>query len=169
MTPDGPDSEAEYVQRLQGRLGKFTKRTRRRVADLTGWQEVGETDDPQEVIKAVLDNWPGNLEHVLPGHGVNFPLIDKVRRIRNDICHGNGTFTRNGRVCRDAMWTIGKVEAGIRRAGAARGPQKERETDLAQAPTGRGAWRRHLAAGIFVFLAGVLVGALAAGMALDSR
>ena len=51
MTEDTPNPQDEYAQVLQGRLGKFSKRINLRVADLTGWPEIAESDDPQELIK----------------------------------------------------------------------------------------------------------------------
>ena len=69
------------------------------------------------ILRELLDNWP-DLERLLVKHGAFYPMIDKVRRIRNDIVFHTGRLTRSERAFRDAMRTIGMAEMGIRSAGA---------------------------------------------------
>ena len=128
MSADGTNAKEEYRQELRRRLRKFNRRTRRRVAELTGRQEVAQTDDPMEILREILDNWP-DLEHLLCRHGAFYPLIEKVRRIRNDVNHGNGTFSRSEKVFRSAMRSIGMLEMGIRSAGAEEGRRRKREEE----------------------------------------
>ena len=163
MTEDTPNPQDEYAQVL---LGKFSKRINLRVADLTGWPEIAESDDPQELIKEVLDNWPDHLEHLLPRYGVTFRLVDKVRRIRNDVRHDNGGFTRSEPVFRDAMRSVGLLEKRIRTAASQEG--RRRQAVIVAAPASRGWWKGKVAIGTGMFIAGVLAGMLATALPLDS-
>ena len=92
MATGNPYTDEEHA--LRRRLREFTSRTRNRVATLTGREEFTKSDDPHEVLQELLKNWP-DLENVLRRHGAFYPLIDKVRRIRNDVFHRAGTFTRS--------------------------------------------------------------------------
>ena len=93
-------------QELRRRLQKFTGRTRRRAAVLTGRDKVAGAMDPEHILRELMDNWPG-FEHLLVRHGAFYPLIDKVRRIRNKVEHNDGIFSRSGKVHTDAMRSIG--------------------------------------------------------------
>ena len=105
------------------------RRTRRRAAVLTGREEMAGAMDPDHVIRELMDNWP-DLEHLLVKHGAFYPLIDKVRRIRNDVAHGNGAFTRSRKVHTDAMRSIGMLEMAVRSAGTEEGRRRRREAEL---------------------------------------
>ena len=120
-------------QALRRRLREFNTRTRNRVATLTGREVTARSDDPHEVLRELLVNWP-DLERLLCRHGAFYPLIDKVRRIRNDVVHRAGTFTRSDRAYVDAMRSIGMLEKGIRSAGAEEMRRRKREAETA--PTG---------------------------------
>ena len=122
------DLYAEIEQELRRRLRKFTGRTRRRAAVLTGREELAKSVDPDHILRELMDNWP-HLEHLLVRHGAFYPLIDKVRRIRNDVAHGNGVFTRSRKVHTDAMRSIGMLEMAIRSAGAEEKRRRKRETE----------------------------------------
>ena len=115
-------------QALRRRLREFNTRTRNRVATLTGREETARSDDPREVLLELLENWP-DLENVLRRHGAFYPLIDKVRRIRNDVFNRAGTFTRSERTYVDAMRSIGMLEKGIRSAGAEEMRRRKREAE----------------------------------------
>ena len=115
-------------QALRRRLREFNTRTRNRVATLTGREEFTKSDDPREVLLELLENWT-DLERLLLKHGAFYPLIDKVRRIRNDVVHRAGTFTRSERAFQDAMRSIGMLEKGSgvrepRRCGGGSGRQR---------------------------------------------
>ena len=62
-------------------------------------------------------------------HGAFCPLIDKVRRTRNDVLFDGGTFTRSEKAHIDAMRSIGMLEIGIRSAGAEEGRRRKREAE----------------------------------------
>ena len=126
MSPHCPYAERE--QELRRRLRKFNGRTRRRAAVLTGREELAKSVAPDHILWELMDNWEG-LEHLLVRHGAFYPLIDKVRRIRKDVAHGNGTFTRSGKVHTDAMRSIGMLEMAVRSAGAVEGRRRRRETE----------------------------------------
>ena len=115
-------------QALRRRLREFNTRTRNRVATLTGREEFTKSDDPREVLLELLENWT-DLERLLLKHGAFYPLIDKVRRIRNDVFNRAGTFTRSDRAFQDAMRSIGMLEKGIRSAGAEEMRRRKREAE----------------------------------------
>ena len=117
VSPDGPNAEREYRHALRRRLLEFTRRTRHRVVALTGQQEIARSDDPLEVLQALLDNWP-RLEPFWVKHGAFYPLIDKVRKITNDVTCGTGAFTRSEQAYVNAGRSTGILETTIRRAGA---------------------------------------------------
>ena len=127
------DPYTDEEQALRRRLREFNTRTRNRVATLTGREEIARSDDPREVLLELLENWT-DLERLLLKHGGFYPLIDKVRRIRNDVVHRAGTFTRNERAYVDAMKSIGMLEKAIRSAGAEEMRRRKRESETA--PTG---------------------------------
>ena len=127
------DPYTDEEQALRRRLREFNTRTRNRVSALTGRGEFTKSDDPREVLLELLENWP-DLENVLRRHGAFYPLIDKVRRIRNDVVHRAGTFTRSERAFQDAMRSIGMLERTIRSAGAEEMRRRKREAETA--PTG---------------------------------
>ena len=120
-------------QALSRRLRVFNTRTRHRVATLTGREEFTKSDDPREVL---LENWT-DLERLLLKHGGFYPLIDKVRRIRNDVVHRAGTFTRSERAFQDAMRSVGMLEKAIRSAGAEEMRRRKREAETAPTTHGR--------------------------------
>ena len=122
--------ERERAQALRRRLREFNTRTRNRVATLTGREEFTKSDDPREVLRELLENWT-DLERLLLKHGAFYPLIDKVRRIRNDVVHRAGTFTRSERAYVDAMRSIGMLEKAIRSAGAEEMRRRKRESETA--------------------------------------
>ena len=115
-------------QALRRRLREFNTRTRNRVATLTGREEFTKSDDPREVLLELLENRT-DLERLLCRHGAFYPLIDKVRRIRNDVVHRAGTFTRSERAFQDAMRSIGMLERTIRSAGAEEMRRRKREDE----------------------------------------
>ena len=78
-----------------------------------------------------MDNWAG-LERLLVRHGAFYPLIDKVRRIRNSVEHRSGRFTRSEKVYMGAMISIGVLEMAIRSAGAKEGRRRKREAEVEQ-------------------------------------
>jgi len=121
MPPD--ELHAEREQALRRRLQKFNGRTRRRAAVLVDWEELAGSVDPGHVIRELMDNWPG-LERLLIRHGAFYPLIDKVRRIRNSAEHRSARFTRTERVYTGAMKSIGMLEMAVRSRG---GPEGEAE------------------------------------------
>ena len=123
-------------QALRRGLREFERRTRNRVATLTGQEELARSDDPHEVLRELLENWT-NLERLLCRHGAFYPLIDKVRRIRNDVAHRAGTFTRSERAYVDAMRSIGMLEKAIRSAGAEEMRRRKRESETAPTTHGR--------------------------------
>ena len=98
--------------------------------------------DPDHILRELMDNWP-DLESLLVRHGAFYPLIDKVRRIRNDVAHGNGAFTKSEKVHVDAMRSIGMPEMAIRSAGAEEERRRKREAEPGQ---GRGELRNAAAA-----------------------
>ena len=120
-------------QALRRRLREFNTRTRNRVATLTGREVTARSDDPHEVLRELLVNWT-DLERLMCRHGAFYPLIDKVRRIRNDVFNRAGTFTRSERAYVDAMRSIGMLEKAIRSAGAEEMRRRKREAETA--PTG---------------------------------
>lgn len=113
MLPHDPNAEKE--QELRRRLRQFNQRTRRRVAALTGREEMAGSVDPGHVIRCLMDNWT-EKERLLVKHGAFYPLIDKVRRIRNSVERHDGTFTKSRKVHTDAMRSIGMLEMAIRSA-----------------------------------------------------
>lgn len=109
--------QQQYAYSLTQRLDIFTEQTREDVAKLTGMGNIRNTNDPSALIRSILDNWDGDLEHTLPRHGVTFPLVDKVRRIRNDVIHRNGQYTSDHQNYVDAMNTIDTLQNRINSAG----------------------------------------------------
>ena len=130
MATTDMNAREEYRQDLRRRLRQFNRRTRHRVTELTGGQEIARTDDPDEILRELLDNW-ADLELLLCRHGVFYPLIDKVRRIRNDVLFDGGTFSRSKKAYIDALRSIGMLEIGIRSAGAEEGRRRKREAEAA--------------------------------------
>lgn len=128
MSPRGPNANIEYRDAIRRRLREFNRRTRQRAMILTGRQEIARSGDPQEILRELLDNWPG-LESLLVRHGAFYPLIDKARRIRNDVTHGTGTFTRSEKSYVNAMISIGMLETAVRSAGAEEGRRRKWETE----------------------------------------
>lgn len=123
---------AEREQALRRRLRQFNQRTRRRAAVLIDREELAGSVDPDHVIRELMDNWPG-LERLLVRHGAFYPLIDKVRRIRNSVEHRSGRFTRSEKVYVNAMISIGMLEMAIRSAGAEESRRRKREAESAPA------------------------------------
>ena len=139
MPPD--DLHAEREQALRRRLQKFNGRTRRRSAILVDREELAGSVDPDHVIRELMDNWT-NLERLLCRHGAFYPLIDKVRRIRNSVEHRSGRFTKSEKVYVKAMISIAMLEMAIRSAGAEESRRRKREAEstlagqeLLQAPS----------------------------------
>lgn len=130
MTTDAPNTKEKYRQELRRRLRQFTRRTRQRVSVLTGREEIPRSDDPGEILRELLNNWP-NLELLMCRHGASCPLIDKVRGIRNDVLFDGGTFSRSDKAFQDAMRSIGMLEKGIRNAGAEEGRRRKRKAEAA--------------------------------------
>ena len=124
------DPYTDEEQALRRRLREFNTRTRNRVATLTGREETARSDDPREVLLELLENWT-DLERLLCRHAAFYPLIDKVRRIRNDVVHRAGTFTRSDRAFQDAMISVGMLEKAIRSAGAEEMRRRKRESETA--------------------------------------
>lgn len=90
MATNEPNAEKEEA--LRRRLREFNRRTRQRAAVLTGRQEIARSDDPLEILQQPLNNWT-DQERLLVKHGAFYPLIDKVRRIRNSVVQHTGAFT----------------------------------------------------------------------------
>ena len=132
MVTTETNTREEYRQELHRRLREFNRRTRRHAVVLTGGQEIARSDDPDEILRELLNNWP-DLERRLCRHGAFYPLIDKVRRIRNDVFFGHGAFSRSKKAYIDAMRSIGMLEMGIRSAGAEEGRRRKREAEAAMA------------------------------------
>ena len=130
MATNEPNAEKE--EGLRRRLREFNRRTRQRAAVLTGRQEIARSDDPLEILQQLLDNWT-DQERLLVKHGAFYPLIDKVRRIRNSVVQHTGTFTRSERAYVDAKRSIGMLEIAVRSAGAEEIRRKKRETESAPA------------------------------------
>ena len=128
MTTDAPNTKEKYRQELRRRLRQFTRRTRQRVSVLTGREEIARSDDPGEILRELLNNWP-DLELLMCQHGAFCPLIDKVRGIRNDVLFDGGTFSRSKKAYIDAMRSIGMLEIGVRNAGAEEGRRRMREAE----------------------------------------
>ena len=126
MSPHGPHAEKE--QALRRRLRQFNTRTRRRAAVLIDREELAGSVDPDHVIRELMDNWT-DLERLLCRHGAFYPLIDKVRRIRNSVEHRSGRFTKSEKVYTGAMISIGMLEMAIRSAGAEEGRRRKREEE----------------------------------------
>lgn len=126
MSPHGPCAKGE--QELRRRLRQFNTRTRRRAAVLTGREEMAGSVDPDHIIRELMDNW-AYLERILIRHGAFYPLIDKVRRIRNSVEHHDGRFTRNRKAHVDAMRSVGMLEMAVRSAGAEEGRSRKREAE----------------------------------------
>lgn len=128
MATDTPNTKEEYREELRRRLRQFNRRTCRRAAELTAREEIAQSDDPDEILRDLLNNWQ-DLERLLCRHGAFYSLVDKVRRIRNDVLFGGDTFTRSEKAHIDALRSIGMLEIGIRSAGAEEGRRKKRETE----------------------------------------
>ena len=131
MPPD--DQHAEREEALRRRLRQFNTRTRRWAAVLTDREELAGSVDPDHVIRELMDNWPG-LERLLVRHGAFYPLIDKIRRIRNSVEHHSDTFTRSEKVHRRAMISIVILERAVRSAGAEEGRRRKREEEAGTPP-----------------------------------
>ena len=134
MSPDNLHAERE--QELRRRLREFSGRTRRRAAVLTGRQELAKSVDPDHIIRELMDNWTDN-ERLLVRHGAFYPLIDKVRRIRNSVERHGGRFTRSERVHTGATRSIGMLDLSIRSAGAEEDQRRKREAEAASPAHGR--------------------------------
>ena len=132
MPTDAPNTKEKYRQELRRRLRQFNRRTRQRVSILTGGEEIAKSDDPDEILRELLNNWQ-DLERLLCRHGAFYPLIDKIRRIRNDVLFDGGTFTRSEKAHIDALRSIGMLEIGLRSAGAEEGRRRKREAETALA------------------------------------
>lgn len=107
----------QYIYSLEQRLDKFTYQTREDVAKLTGISGVRNTNDPSTLINAILDNWNGNLEHILPRYGVTYQLVDKVRYIRNSVIHREGRFTNDYQDYAEAINSIDTLQNMINSLG----------------------------------------------------
>lgn len=118
----GPSPQAPEIQRADPP----------RAAVLIGIEELAGSVDPDHVIRELMDNWPG-LERLLIRHGAFYPLIDKVRRIRNSVEHHSDTFTKTEKVYRRAMVSIGMLERAVRSSGAEEGRRRRREAESALA------------------------------------
>ena len=130
MSPHGLYAENE--QALRRRLRQFNQRTRHRGSVLTGREEIARSEDPHQIVQELMSNWT-DKERLLVRHGAFFPLMDKVRRIRNDLSRRTGTFTRSERAFQGALKSIGMPERAIRSAGAEesrRRRKREAEPDL---------------------------------------
>ena len=130
MSPHGLYAENE--QALRRRLRQFNQRTRHRASVLTGREEIARSEDPHQIVQELISNWT-DKERLLVRHGAFFPLIDKVRRIRNDLSRRTGTFTRSERVFQDALRSIGMMEMAVRSSGAEEGRRRKREAESALA------------------------------------
>ncbi len=128
MPTYAPNTKEEYREELRHRLREFNRRTRQRVLILTGREEIARSDDPGEILREILNNWP-DLERLMCRHGAFYPLIDKIRLIRNDVFFDGGTFTRSEKAFRDAMRSMAMAEKGIRSAGAEESRRRKREAE----------------------------------------
>ena len=69
---------------------------------------------------------------MLVRHGAFFPMIDKVRRIRNSVEHRSGRSIRSIRIEKvhaQATRSIGMVEMAVRTAGAEESWRRQREAE----------------------------------------
>ena len=93
---------------------------------------------PRKILWELMNNWT-DLESLLVRHGDIYPLIDKVRRIRNDVTHGTGTFTRSRKSYVNAMISISLLGMAIRSARAEEDRRREAGNGV-----GHGTLQRHL-------------------------
>ena len=81
------------------------------------------TGDPTSLLAVMLEAWDDGFKDVVDAPGVDFRLVDKVRRIRNDFVHNvDETFTEDDlRAIDDLRRGLVRGRAGSRSRGDAQG------------------------------------------------
>lgn len=87
--------------------------------------DISESGDLSLIMSVMLDCWdPLGFDNDLGPYGINFRLVDKVRRVRNDFAHSLGDYN-DTRYVDDCLRAVGDLRQGFLDlvAGPSGGPQ----------------------------------------------
>ena len=105
------------------RVEDIGERSRGRLKDI---DDIARTTDPTDLLVVLLHCLSAQSAVQLDAPGINFQLVDKIRRIRNQAAHGDMNFTDDA-IVSDALGTIDALRRGLLATGAR--PQSEPSPD----------------------------------------
>ena len=92
-------SPASLVDTWKGKIGSV--------------EDIRKSQDPALFLRLVLDEWDSGFSRVMSPQGASFPLVDKVRQIRNAISHNDMKLLGNQPMVEDSIKAINDLRAAV--------------------------------------------------------